>query len=1438
MPADQNETFRNGQQNPPDRMVPPAPRTPAKPRRSWPRRIAKGAGIAAASVAGLAVLTVGIVLVGANTNPGRHFLERQTASLTGNTVLITGLKGRFPDALHVGRIELRDTKGVWLTIENLEFDWSPLRMIGRTARVDFVSADRLAIPRLPYSDPNQPAAPSTGPTKTGLSIDIRKVDARRIEVGAPLAGIPAVLALKGHAALPNLDALLNSPSFRNLPVSDIAIDLRRLDAAGTLTLAAKTDTKHVNLKLNAQDGKDGIVAGMTHMPDLAPVALAMTLNGPTDNAALDLNADAGNISATIDGKLNLLASTANITANLTAPAMTPGPTLSWQAASLTAKLSGPFTAPAGTADLTLDRVVAGGTQLGALSAHFDGMGQGDQIDLLHLHATASGLRIPGGNPTLLASAPLLLDVTYAPNDSTRRATLSVSHPLLELDADAATKPSVKGNAKLTLPDLAPFAAMGGQKLGGHTALTAAFALPDKSDPAHPGDTTTLSLNGDIAALTGLEQAVKMIGPNGKLAAHASMKESGQGDRTIHLDTFALDGKALHFTAGGNVIRTADRSGEKAAEKTTGKIGGNTTVDAQASLTLSALAAVAKTLRGDAKLDLTATGPIDDLAAKAHLASDFGTATMPKAPVTLDADVAHLPATPQGHITASGTIDRAPLALDATVAQDTGGTRHLTLTKLDWNSVHGAGKLDLPSKRKIPLGTLDLHVARLADLRNLIGQPISGALNASLKTTAATDSAPVKAAIDVSGNAAMAPYSIGSIKLTGTITDPEGTPDTSLALVLDRVAAPSVAGSLSATVKGPQTALATTAQARFSELYGAPGTLDLAAVASIPAQSVKISRLTGTAKGENLQLQAPATVSYGKTMGVDRLRATLAPKGITPASIDIAGTAKPALNLTASVKNVTPALAQPFAPTLHAAGTLSADAKLSGTLEAPRGTVSLTGRDLHMTTGDAASLAPARIDATADLAGATARIDAHASAGPKLNLEASGTVPTSKTGPIGLRTNGNLDLSLANAILGASGRQALGQVNYALNIAGTIASPEATGTVTLHNGDIQDFAQGLHLQDIDAAIVARHDSLVIQSFVAHTGKDGTISLSGSVGAFAPGMPVDLHLTANKAQPVASDLLTALINADIAIRGQADTRVDVAGQITLPHVEINIPNSMPGSVATLNVVRPGDKPPDETQKTSSRVIGLDLKLTSPGEFFVRGHGLDAEMAGNLHIGGTAATPSIEGGFDMRSGLFSFGGVTLNFTRGRVGFNGTGVKHKLDPTLDFEADRNVEGQTAMLKVTGYASNPKIAFESIPQLPQDQILAMLLFGTDSHSLSTTQMAEIGAALATLAGGSGFDPLGTVRKTLGLDRLAIGGGSGVNNGGTSIEAGKYVMKGVYVGAKQATSGSGTQAQVQVDLTKHLKLNTTVGTGGNVTGFTTPENDPGSSVGLLWQYRY
>jgi translocation and assembly module TamB len=126
-------------------------------------------------------------------------------------------------------------------------------------------------------------------------------------------------------------------------------------------------------------------------------------------------------------------------------------------------------------------------------------------------------------------------------------------------------------------------------------------------------------------------------------------------------------------------------------------------------------------------------------------------------------------------------------------------------------------------------------------------------------------------------------------------------------------------------------------------------------------------------------------------------------------------------------------------------------------------------------------------------------------------------------------------------------------------------------------------------------------------------------------------------------------------------------------------------------------------------------------------------------------------------------------------------------------------------------------------------------LFGSGVGKLGALEVAEIASALATLTGsGGGFgDPLDKVRQGLGLDRLSVRNGA---NGSPSLEAGRYIAPRVYLGAKQGSNG-GTQASVQVDIAKGLKLEATAGTGGgSATGASGESN--GSSVGLKYQFEY
>jgi translocation and assembly module TamB len=90
------------------------------------------------------------------------------------------------------------------------------------------------------------------------------------------------------------------------------------------------------------------------------------------------------------------------------------------------------------------------------------------------------------------------------------------------------------------------------------------------------------------------------------------------------------------------------------------------------------------------------------------------------------------------------------------------------------------------------------------------------------------------------------------------------------------------------------------------------------------------------------------------------------------------------------------------------------------------------------------------------------------------------------------------------------------------------------------------------------------------------------------------------------------------------------------------------------------------------------------------------------------------------------------------------------------------------------------------------------------------------------------------VRQGLGLDRLSVGSGA---NGNPTLEAGRYLAPNVYLGAKQSASGGGTQASMQIDIAKGLKLEATAGTG-EASAVGTAGASNGTSLGLTYQFEY
>jgi translocation and assembly module TamB len=1326
----------------------------------------------------LPVALIALILIAANTSPGQRLIESETKNLTSGTVVLTGLSGRFPDALRLAHGELRDAHGPWLTIDDLALHWSPLALIGGSADIQLLQARSVAMPRLPA-----PAATQAKASQSGFSLPVRinihALHIARLDLGAPVALKPAIVKIDGAAAIVSL----------RQGQASIAID--RLDSPGTYRLEAALTPAAINAHLTAAEPQGGLIGGLANLPGLGALTLTAAIEGPRGAEKTTLTLTAGQLRADAHGTIDLAQTSAHLDVDATAPAMAPRADLSWGGVTLRAHVQGPFTAPDISAHATLQDFKGGGASIAALTA--DATGNRGALDA---HTVLSGLIIPGAKPDLFAGAPI--DVSLHADLGKPRIPIrfALKHPVVSADGTATVGGDLAATIHTTVPDLAPLAALGHAELRGRTEATASMSTH--------GDTTDIKLDG-TADFTGGQAPVPALLGHTTYGVTASLA----GD-TIAISRAVVDGQAAHATVTGTDT--------------------NTGLDLAYTFSLANLAAVSPQARGALQASGKIQGPQTGLAVTADIRGDIGTDTIRKGPIDVSLSAQNLPSSPSGTITAQGSFAGAPVTLDATLGVQADGSLHAVLNRAAWKSFSAGADLIFAKGAMFPAGTLDARMARLADLAPVLHQPLQGAFTASIATTA---TATPNARIDVRAtNLAAAGSAVARLSLSGTVRDPAGkNPDLALVLAAGGVSAPQITGEARITANGRLDALLLRA-ASTAQAGGMPATLAAQALLDMPGNRLTLQTLGATYRNQNLRLAAPARITYGASTGIDRLRLA-----IGAATLDVAGKISPSLDLTASLRNVTPDLAKAFDPGLNAGGILAADAHVLGRMEAPRGNIRVQASNLRVRSGPGASLPPGQFSATVSLDGDTAQLDAHASAGAKLHVSASGTAPIRSGGALAIHAAGGIDLSLLNPVLNAGGKRAAGELSLNATIGGTAAAPSINGAVTLAGGEIQDFVQGLRIRTIAATITADGDTATIQKFSAQAGP-GSLSLTGSVGLLAPGIPINLHFTASNARPLSSDLLTADLDADLSIHGQATGDMQAAGKIFVRKADINIPENLPPSVAVLNVRFPGYKPPPAAPPAPPRNVHLDLEIDAPSNVFVRGHGLDSELGGKLTIGGTAAAPDISGGFEMRRGDISVAGTTLTFSKGEVGFDGSSVTGKIDPTLNFIADSISGGVTATLTVGGYADAPKITLSSVPDLPQDEVLAHLLFGTSVKDLSTVQIAEIAAALAQLSGvtGSGSDPLGAVRKGLGLDRLSVGSAAGTGNGAT-LEAGRYVARGVFIGAKQNTSG-GTAAEVQIDLTKRLKLTSQLATGGGSVQGATPDNDPGSTIGLSYGFDY
>lgn len=520
-----------------------------------------------------------------------------------------------------------------------------------------------------------------------------------------------------------------------------------------------------------------------------------------------------------------------------------------------------------------------------------------------------------------------------------------------------------------------------------------------------------------------------------------------------------------------------------------------------------------------------------------------------------------------------------------------------------------------------------------------------------------------------------------------------------------------------------------------------------------------------------------------------------------------------------------------APGQDLAGIVSGRARVTGPLANPAATFSVDGNGLSAAPLVQFGAAPLTLAAQGEYRNQVLSLSSSQVAGPQgLAISASGRVPLSGNG-LDVAIRGTVPLALANRPLAERGTQVAGTLTFDAAVRGPLANPVVTGAFETANTQVIDPDTNLRLTGITLAGTIDRDRVTLRTGRAQVVGGGTVDVSGTVGISpAAGFPADLRIVLDQARYADGELVVATVSGQLAVTGQLTRDPLISGDIRIERAEITVPESFGGGAPVIDVIHVDPPAAVVTTLKRARMIGgtpvptarpsvvqVNIEVSAPNQIFVRGRGLDTELGGSVQLTGPVTNIQPIGGFRLIRGNLQIVGQRITFDEGTVTLIGD-----LDPFVDFTATSQGSDITVTVHVTGRVSDLRINFSSQPDLPEDEVLAQLIFKRSLSELSAFQIAQLAAAAAELAGGANTSLLNNLRQATGLDQLDVVTDS---EGNAAVQAGRYIEDNIYLGVEAGAQGT-TRGTVNIDITENLTARGAVGSNGD------------SSLGLFFERDY
>ncbi|MDI6028032.1 translocation/assembly module TamB domain-containing protein [Corticibacterium sp. UT-5YL-CI-8] len=1009
-----------------------------------------------------------------------------------------------------------------------------------------------------------------------------------------------------------------------------------------------------------------------------------------------------------------------------------------------------------------------------------------------------------------------------------------------------------GKLTINLPDISPLAALALDSASGDVTGSVDFTKPGGVPQVQVVLNTATLTRGDLSARTVAIDALLTNYIETPTIAGTIKAETVTSGATVVRDVdvaLTSDGEWTSFDGGAVVTDVPARAAGRVRIAD-----GVTTVElASANATVRGLAAaVAKpstvtVANGTAELNglaITVGGGTATVngTAGSTLDLDVALADVPASLANTFSPELGLAGTINGTVKATGEASNPTVAYDisATGMQtaklagvppvDIDSTGNLANNLLTFQAtVANGGGLNIRGDGSVTIAgtpTLDVN-ATLADVPAALansfspGLGLAGTINGTVKATGPATSPNVTYDISATGlkTAQMAGVPPVDINSTGNLADNRLTFQATVAnsggMNIRGGGSVTIAGTptldVNATLANVPAALAN----NFSPGLGLAGNINGTVKATGPATSPTVAYDISATGLRTAQMAGIPPLSLNSTGNLANNRLTFQ-AAITngggmnirgEGSVTIAGT--PTLDVNATLANVPAALANSFSPGLGLAGAINGTVGATGPVTSPNVAYDLRANGVQAAALTSAGIGSLNVTSTGNLANNRLTFQATIGDGSGTSIQGGGSVNIAGTPALDLNFSGRVPFAILNRQLAAQSVAIDGAADVNVTVRGPASAPVISGTVRASGARVVYASAGLAVNDLSLDITIANNVATINRLDGTLSSGGRLSVSGTVGtAPGSGFPANITITMVDGRYTDGQVVAANFSANLAIRGPLVSSPTLSGSIDLARTVITIPTNLPASLAQLNVqhrnapaaVKAQDRAlrPEEATGGQSG-LNLDIDIKAANRIFIQGRGVDAEMGGNLKLVGPATSPSAVGQFTMTRGRLEVLGQRLDFSAGSVTFAGS-----LVPTLNFTAESSASDATVTINITGAANNPRFAFSSVPALPEDEVLARLIFGRSMSNLSPLQIAQLASAAAELAGvGGATSLLTTLRNRLGVDDLDLRTTEG---GGTAVSVGKYLNDRTYLTLEKGDQPGSGRVGIDLRIGRGVKL--------------------------------